>query len=574
MQWIDARLTQLADYLDLNVLGTIAFLAGSIALASTPIAFAILSRQSWFQARRGRTLQRPSFAAVVVALILVMGIPAIFLALVVKSRHYDRDRYEFDPNRTLSVLDQGRQYESQSLRQSLEKADAAVRAEQKRLDDERKSLLENVKKLDEALLALGDASLQSPTTFAALPRVVETMGGVRQSVGYDSSPRWDQIVERLNGPPPTAIVATASAGAANVAAAPAVPANGLAKPAFDAELATVPGPQKPLAALLPLDNVPNGWEIGDLGDKHLETFNANNLYEKIDGRAESFLQYDVQGMAYANFHPKGDDSGEIQLYIFEFASPLKAFGKYGSEKPQEAESVAIGAEGYGAAGSVSFYQDKYFIQVVSTSDDPKYAQFSESIARRVSGRIGGPQATPDIAAPETIAESAPAASPPPEPVKKAATSPTEIFKLLPSEPKPEDPQYVAQDAFGYSFLANVFLANYQKGGTSWQGFLRPFADPEKAKAAFEKYQEAAKVDGAEFKEVEAEGADRMAIVSNFGLVDIVFLKGNAFAGANGATEVGPAEEFARAFAKNLPTEVPTIEEANPTNPQGEPAGEN
>ncbi len=576
MHWIDARLTQLADYLGLNVLGAIAFLAGVIALASTPIVFAILGSQKWFQARRGRTLQRPAFGTIVVATMLVMGIPAIFLALLVKSQYYDRDRYEFDPNRTISVLDQGRQYETQDLEESLKKANAAAVSEAQRLANERKNLLEKVKKLDDALLGLGEASLQSPAAFQAMPAVVEAIGQVRQTVGHDASPRWDALVERLNGPPPTALVAAPAAGAATVAAAPAEPVKGLSKPEFQAELSTVPGPQKPLAALLPLDNVPDGWEVGDLGDKHLETFNAANLYEKIDGRAESFVQYDVQGMAYANFHPKGDDSGEVQLYVFEFSSPLKAFGKYGSEKPQEATATPIGAEGYAAAGSVSFYQDKYFIQVVSTSDDAKYAAFSESIARRVSGRIGGPQATPDVT-PTTLTAEAPhaEAAPASEAPKKAATSPTDIFKLLPSEPKPDHPQYVAQDAFGYSFLSNVFLADYKKGDAAWQGFVRPFADPEKAQAAFEKYLETAKADGADFKEVEAEGAERMAIASNFGLVDVVFLKGNAFAGANGATEAGPAEEFAREFARNLPSEVPTIEEAtspNP-NPEGEPAGE-
>ena len=41
-----------------------------------------------------------------------MGIPAIFLALLVKSQYFDMNRYEFDPNRTLSVLQQGRQFET------------------------------------------------------------------------------------------------------------------------------------------------------------------------------------------------------------------------------------------------------------------------------------------------------------------------------------------------------------------------------------------------------------------------------------------------------------------------------
>ena len=81
-------------------------------------------------------------------MMLVMAIPAIFAALVIKSRSFDRNRYEFDPNRTWSVLEQGREFKN------LQAADAAVKQEMERLALERKNLVDNVKKLDEAMLAL------------------------------------------------------------------------------------------------------------------------------------------------------------------------------------------------------------------------------------------------------------------------------------------------------------------------------------------------------------------------------------------------------------------------------------
>src|SRR4051794_2343839 len=98
--------------------------------------------------------------------------------------------------------------------------------------------------------------------------------------------------------------------------------------------------------MLPLTDVPAGWVVEKSGDKYVETFNADNLYEKIDGRAESFLQYGVKGMAYTYYHPADDDSKEVQLYVFEMADPLRALGKFGSEKPDENQSIAIGDGGY------------------------------------------------------------------------------------------------------------------------------------------------------------------------------------------------------------------------------------
>src|SRR6476661_4430544 len=102
--------------------------AAMFALATTPIAFAVLGRTKWFDARRGRVMRRPEFASVVALMMLVMGIPAIFTALVVKSHSFDKNRYEFDPNTTWGVLSQGRQYKT------LKEADEAVIAEMNRLN--------------------------------------------------------------------------------------------------------------------------------------------------------------------------------------------------------------------------------------------------------------------------------------------------------------------------------------------------------------------------------------------------------------------------------------------------------
>jgi len=538
-------LVQLRDFFWSDPLLGVAVAASVIALATTPTAFAILGRLDWFQARRGRTYQRPSFAAVVCAMMLVMGIPAIFCALAIKSRYFDKNRYEFDPNRTWTVFDQGRGY------QSREEIDRAIRNEMELLANERKNLVDSVKKLDEAMLALRAASSQSPAVAQTIPNVLQRLAKVRQSIGLDGP---QQLMD-FTAPPVELASATAqSAGAPQSTPAPAVAPShagvGAPKaPDATAELAAVPEAQRAIASMLPLTDVPSGWTVGNdmapSGHARLETFNADNLFEKINGRAESFIQYDVKGMAYTSYHPVGDDSGDVQLYIFEMGSQLKALGKYGSEKPDDAETVAIGSEGYTSAGSVFFYAGAYYTQLVSNKDDPKYAMFALELARRVAAR----QMPAQTAAAEGSGGK----------TAKAAATPEGLFSLLPAGPKRSSPKYVAQDVFGYSFLSDVFMADYQEGSSTWQGFLRPYSSPEEAKAVFEKYVTSAKQDGADLKKIEAEGADQMVLCSNVGLFDVIFLKGNAIGGANGATEASPAETFGRAFAKTLPATVPAFE---------------
>lgn len=543
----------------------LAVTAALLAIATTPIAFAVLGRMQWFQARRGRVLQRPSFSSLVVGMMLVMAIPAIFAALAIKSRSFDRNRYEFDPNRTWSVLEQGRGF------RNLAEADAAVKKEMERLAVERKNLVEGVKRLDQAMLALRAVAGTSLPVSQAMPEVLQSLAGIRKSVGVDGP---QQLMD-LTAPPVElrgGLMATAGGVSAGTTAAPFVSASPAASPIAGgltaeqaaAELAAVPEPQRAIAAMLPLTDLPAGWTVGKSGNRYVETFNAENLYEKINGRAESFIQYGVQGMAYTFYHPLGDPSNELQLYVFEMANPLKAFGKYSSEKPDEAQSIAVGAEGYTAAGSTLFYADRYYTQIVSTVDDPKFAAVALELARRVASRQR-PEADPgspprvEMVDPRPVEAVTTAGEPDGAAGQTAVAfppgSPQAIFGLLPAVDRQGDPKYVAQDVFGYSFLSDVFMIDYQKGDVTWQGFLRPYRNAEEAREALEKYKENVVLDGAELSTLEAEGADEMIVCSNIGLFDVIFVKGNTLGGANGATERGPAEAFARALARSLPSRV-------------------
>ncbi len=563
----------------------LALAAALFALATTPIAFAILGRMEWFKARRGRVMQRPEFASIVVGMILVMAIPAIFSALVLKSRYFDKNRYEFDPNKTWSVLEQGRGFAS------VKEADLAVQREMERLALERKNLVDNVKKLDEAMLALRAAAGTSPAVAQAFPAVLQSLAGVRKSVGVDAP----QQLQDFTAPPAalrnaatgnlddvgagatTAAVASSPAATASLPGSVSTPlataatGNGLTAAQIEAEITAVPEPQKAIAAMLPLDNLPAGWTPGKSGNKYIETFNADNLYEKIDGRAESFLQYGVKGMAYTFYHPTADPSNELQVYVFEMADALKALGKYGSEKPDEAKLMPIGDEGYSAAGSTLFYAGKYYTQIVSTQDDPKFAAFALDLARRVAAKQK----------PGANAAAAPAADCVSTPSRRAGRqdgrargeredgrarkcrptaeiTPATYFAFLPSAGKQGDNKYVAQDVFGYSFLSDVFMADYKEGEVTWQGFLRPYRDDKEAKEVLEKYIASVKQDGADVKTLTTEGADQMIISASIGLFDVIFRKGNTLAGANGATSLKPAEAFARVLAKALPAKIPAL----------------
>ncbi|HEV3122507.1 MAG TPA: hypothetical protein VGY53_11420, partial [Isosphaeraceae bacterium] len=219
LSWLE----QLRDFFWSDPLLGVTLAVAVIAFATTPIVFAVLGRLNWFQARRGRTLQRPSFVSIVCSMLLVMGIPAIYCALVIKSRHFDKNRYEFDPNQTFTVIDQGRAYHD---REEIEKA---IKAEMGRLASERKALVEGLKKLDEAMLALRAGAPQSAAVAQALPSVFQKLAVLHKAVGLDAP----QQIQDETAPPVELRALTGASAPAQplVASAPSpAPSPALAAP--------------------------------------------------------------------------------------------------------------------------------------------------------------------------------------------------------------------------------------------------------------------------------------------------------------------------------------------------------
>ena len=134
----------------------LALTAALVAFATTPIAFAVLGRLDWFKARRGRVMQRPEFSSIVAGMMLVMGIPAIFVGPGAQEPVLRQEPLRVRPQQDLVGARAGPRL------QDLEEADAAVKREMERLAAERKNLVDNVKKLDEAMLALRAVAGTSP----------------------------------------------------------------------------------------------------------------------------------------------------------------------------------------------------------------------------------------------------------------------------------------------------------------------------------------------------------------------------------------------------------------------------
>jgi hypothetical protein len=134
-------------------------------------------------------------------------------------------------------------------------------------------------------------------------------------------------------------------------------------------------------ALLPSSEETGGWAR----DGETLEYMPENLWEYINGQAESFLMYDFRSVAAQ--HYLSSEGLEIKVEIYEHASPLMAFGIYSQLRSPGSNYLDIGAEAFGDAYSINLWKDRYYIKVAAYEQGEKSRAAMEMFAGLVADRV-------------------------------------------------------------------------------------------------------------------------------------------------------------------------------------------
>lgn len=280
----------------------------------------------------------------------------------------------------------------------------------------------------------------------------------------------------------------------------------------------------PFARVLPVAYGSPSWATGQT----VERYGPNNLYEKINGRADQYLAYDVQGLEVQGFTASAGDGRFVDVYLYDMGTPLNAFGIYSAERTPGAETVDLGQEGYDAGGSIFFHAGRFYAQVIPGAADADSLQAARAIATAVEQGL---------------------------PADATATTTTfDPTEMLPAEGLAEDSvQYVKEDALGLGFLTNATVANYTVGDDYLTVFVIHEASPEAAAQTLKKYREYIERYGDVVDEQTTPRGTRLTgNVSGF--YDTVFTSGAWIGGASGASAAEPAQRLADATRATLDAE--------------------
>jgi hypothetical protein len=144
------------------------------------------------------------------------------------------------------------------------------------------------------------------------------------------------------------------------------------------------------AGYLPEAAVPEGWALA--GEP--SAFDADNLYEHINGAAPGYLRYDFRQLTVQPVQQADDPKTQILVEVYEFGRRLDAFGIYSNERAPGLDFVRLGSEGYFTGPACRFYKGSYYVKLNGTRTDEAVqeaeAAIASALARGLPGRADAP----------------------------------------------------------------------------------------------------------------------------------------------------------------------------------------
>jgi hypothetical protein len=246
-------------------------------------------------------------------------------------------------------------------------------------------------------------------------------------------------------------------------------------------------------------------------------YTPDNLYIKIDGRADLYLAYHVTALTFGAYPYASDKQRTIDVYWYDMGQPENALGIYRSEAPPDATAVAVGRQGYQGGGAVFFVKGSSYVQVMPSGPDESDGVAALEIARKIGDLIqdaGGDE--------------------------WAST-------ILPAENRVErSVEFLASEAFDLDFLEKVYTADYESDGGRIKLFVHRAESAAAAAALFEKY----KAFFGEYGKIvwtDPDASRRIIAGEASDVIDVVFVKGRYLGGVSAVDDLKVGQKAANEF---------------------------
>lgn len=203
-------------------------------------------------------------------------------------------------------------------------------------------------------------------------------------------------------------------------------------------------------------------------NEKIESYNPDNLYDYINGAADSYLNYDFEKLYLQRY--QGKDEQSIKIEIYKHSNKTTAFGIYSSERPFRGNWIKIGSQGYYEKGILNFYKGQFYVKIMLYKVEKNDEEII-SIASKLAENLSGANEVP------------------------------EAFKLFPPEGKVDNSEkYIHKNFLGYESFEKAYTVDYETNDTNFEMFLIELDNKAACKTMLDGYFETIKIDTNQIKE--------------------------------------------------------------------------
>lgn len=256
-----------------------------------------------------------------------------------------------------------------------------------------------------------------------------------------------------------------------------------------------------------------------------ETYDAGNLYEKINGKAPLYTESGFVKLFTRRFISKNDESLWMELYVFDMTAVRNAFSVYSVQKRPDARTLAFAKPQpcYKTSNGLYFIHGKFYVELIGSTESTALDKAMAEIAVKFAS-----QTTVDDAKIVGLA-------------------------LFPEENRIQGSLklYLA-NAFGFGAFTDIFTCRYKLGDESITTFISKRTDPQDARTTAESYYNFLIENDAVDKPTANKTLKDIGakVLDFYDTTEIIFVIGPFLAGIHEAENQNAAEELAaRLFDK-------------------------
>ncbi len=135
------------------------------------------------------------------------------------------------------------------------------------------------------------------------------------------------------------------------------------------------------ASFFPASNEVSGWTKS----ADTRTFEADNLWQYIDGDADRYVQAGVVRTLTSDYRYQNAIDAVADVYVMKEAEGANKI--FEGEPAKESQQIFVGDAGRLYSGSVTFRKGPYFVRVVAYKSGPEIATALTELARSIARRL-------------------------------------------------------------------------------------------------------------------------------------------------------------------------------------------